>query len=169
MKKDTPKIDNIKFKDWMASKHSESLESLFEMLSDNGFAIANTADDFLADGEDAVCDAEQLACDLIEFGSWLTAKVAAYHELNNIGFEGVKTHSDHTATISFQHEIGDGSFEGEWCRSHGIVYASLDGVIEVANACERGNKRKRHLNDTRTAEFLLRNLYQHSVDEAKAA
>lgn len=159
----------LNFKDWMNPERADNLDMLFCILSDNGLPVASTPDEFLDNEEMALCDAEQLACDLVFYGQWFEAKLHAYNQLNEIGFEGVKARSDHAEVILVKQESGEGCFDGEWCRQHGVIYVSLEGAVQAASACERGNKRERYADDLKTAHYLLRNLYENSIDQSEAA
>jgi hypothetical protein len=161
--------NKLNFKDWMNPERGDSLDRFFDGLSDSGLPIASTADEFLDNEEMALCDADQLSCELLFYGKWFESKLYAFNQLNEIGFEGVKAQSDHAEIISVKQESRDGYFDGEWCRQHGVIYVSLDGVVQAASACERGAKRERHADDLKTAHYLLRNLHESSIDQSEAA
>lgn len=165
----TPKFDNIKFKDWMAPKCSDSLGHFFDTLSDGGIDIAITAERFLEDEHEAFFNLEQLGDDLVFYGKWLIAKVAAFKRLKEIGFERVKSAADYQETMKVEMKIGFEPFEGEWCQNNGVIYATYGGAIEVASASEAKTERARESENRKTAKFLLLGLCLPYADDAKAA
>tara|TARA_R110002049_G_scaffold10127_1_gene50159 strand:- start:125073 stop:125591 length:519 start_codon:yes stop_codon:yes gene_type:complete len=163
-----PKVERFNFADFMSPKGSDSLDNLFGTLSDMGVPVSITGKEFCAN-EDALLDADQLSHNLVFYGKWLIAKVAAFEALRDIGFDAVKAAADRREIIDVAYEFGDGSFKGEWCRMHGVIYASFGGLIEVASASEARNKRERESADLDTARFLLSALFSHTRGDTKAA
>ena len=166
----TPKFDKIKLVDWMTPRQSDSIDDFFLMLSDNGIDVATSVDELLADDdEDATTNLKQIAIDLVFYGRWLLAKADAFEELKEIGFKGVKAQANYCESLKVQNDDGFGFFEGEWCQSNGVIYATYGGKIEVASASEAKTKRGRESDDRKTANLLLLGLYRTLADEAKAA
>lgn len=158
MNKDTNKIEDINFGDFMASKGSDNIDDFFGTLSDLGVPVSISGEEFCAD-KDALDNADMLGCNLVFYGNWMIAKVTAFEALRTLGFEAIKSASDCCEYMDVGHEYGGGSFKGEWCLNNGVVYASYCGNIEVAHASQEKLKRNRYQADLKTAECLLSSLF----------
>jgi len=168
MSDNTNIYENINFADFMSSKGSDDLDNFFDTLSDAGISVATTSEEFLSD-EDACYTMYNLSDNLVFYGKWMAAKVAGFTALKETGFEAIKASSDRSETIEVKHSSGNEVFVGEWCRKEGVVYASFNGVIEVASASEAKTKLQRDKADLKTAKFLLSALYQDAANLRNAA
>ncbi len=167
MTNDTPKIPEIQFKDFMSPKGSDSIQSLFDTLSDLGIPIGITAEQY-CDEDDAIFDIDQLSFNLFSHGVWLIAKVKGFETLRDMGFDGIKIAADRCEVIDVRFEYGD-DFKGEWCRLDDVIYASYGGLIEVASASVSRRRSTRDSDDLKMAYFLLLGLRRHLDEQVIAA
>lgn len=122
-----------------------------------------TINEFI-DTEDLEYNLEQLACNLKFYGRFFNARLQAFYRLTEDGLEKVKEKSDINEPLTIK--INDQLIVGQWCRLEAIIYVTYNTVTDTHPGHTVGGKENLYRDDKSTAEWMLKNLFDHMEGEA---
>ena len=167
MHEDTTEMQKSNFRDYMSMPSGDDFDCFLNALDDYGIHVGITADDFLADEEDALYNMEELGYHLEFFSRYMQAKVKGFKALRDDGIAAIFAFAECSGCLGFEYE--GLKIDGAWSRNNDVLYIRYGDKVDTTVASSGKDKRFRKKADKDTATFWLKQMVDNEIKARREA